>query len=1211
MILIPIESDVTNGLTKTGTYKFTINNKDVYLYEKNQEGAISNSYSGNIYIGDQSNSVLPFKIVEAPASVTQDGYIIRRLDGIVPNSFKLEYKTSTIHYLDSKYISNDIARVTDIPEITQSDWAIDDSSNTSYIKNRTHWIENKQNRFGNFIQPTRYNAINGVTYLHFPALTPGASYTVIIDSNSYICTAESIEREGIQYTYLGNFNLIQDNSPTSSFPFVFANPIDGDLMVKVEESIIPEEANGISIKIFETQEIYHVLDEKFIPDTIARISQIPTLDNYYTKSEVEAYHADLEDYTDQQVAALINSAPDTLDTLGELATALQENEEIVDVLNEAIINKADKTDLVGKKVSNGEVFNDYTNNTATGEYSHAEGEETIASGKTSHAEGIKTIAKGYSSHAEGGIYGASNSKPEGWTHTLTASDYPTFLTEDVTIYGSIANGNNSHAEGGGTYAHGEGSHAEGNFTLAMNYGSHSEGYGTQATGYVSHAEGYATKATQQAAHAEGYQTKATGQCAHAEGEDTEASGYYAHAEGHYSKASGDQSHAEGSNTKATASCAHAEGYYTEASYYSHSEGGYTKAIGYYSHSEGQGTEANGQEAHAEGHYSKANGNYSHAEGYQTKTTADGSHAEGHESEASGSYAHAEGFDTQASGFVTHAEGCYTRAIGQYSHAEGEGTVASGESQHVQGKYNIEDTENKYVHIVGNGTSNNGEQENPSNAHTLDWEGNAWFSGDVYVGSTSGVNKDEGSVKLATINDIVQSDWTQNDPESPDYIKNRTHWSKSTFTTLIEEQSVTTVAYDDDDFDYAYTAIPSSLQLIIGQTYEVVFNGVTYECVAYGLPDLGGVIFIGNGSIIGANGGNEEPFCIETYGYDELFLGTVDAGTYTISISSNIEEIHKIDSKYLDLNIISGFSEGSLRTKYSAAGNYGYIMGEYAFAEGSSTQATGHASHAEGMGTEASGNQSHAEGLWTHARNDAAHAEGRSTFAEGLYSHAEGRDATAAGDYSHVEGLGTSALSGVQHVQGKWNIPDSEEKYLHIVGNGPSRYAKSNAHTLDWEGNAWFAGKVFVGGTSMEDATELGSGGSKLVSYNETNVATANQTEFIIDLISFDASVDTVEVYNGRTRLSPSLDYTINGNIITLSEGLPVGRTLDIRILKNVVTPTEEVLIQGSQIAPGSIPLDRLAESIQLDKVFIRHDTTGELYRIGLDDNGLYTVKQSE
>ena len=37
----------------------------------------------------------------------------------------------------------------------------------------------------------------------------------------------------------------------------------------------------------------------------------------------------------------------------------------------------------------------------------------------------------------------------------------------------------------------------------------------------------------------------------------------------------------------------------------------------------------------------------------------------------------------------------------------------------------------------------------SNAATVDWSGNAWFAGDVYVGSTSGTNKDEGSKKLAT------------------------------------------------------------------------------------------------------------------------------------------------------------------------------------------------------------------------------------------------------------------------------------------------------------------------------------------------------------------------------------------------------------------------------------------------------------------------------
>ena len=43
------------------------------------------------------------------------------------------------------------------------------------------------------------------------------------------------------------------------------------------------------------------------------------------------------------MAGLVDSAPDTLNTIGELATALQENKEVVDVLNEAIVVKADKT----------------------------------------------------------------------------------------------------------------------------------------------------------------------------------------------------------------------------------------------------------------------------------------------------------------------------------------------------------------------------------------------------------------------------------------------------------------------------------------------------------------------------------------------------------------------------------------------------------------------------------------------------------------------------------------------------------------------------------------------------------------------------------------------------------------------------------------------------------------------------------------------------
>lgn len=97
------------------------------------------------------------------------------------------------------------------------------------------------------------------------------------------------------------------------------------------------------------------------------------------------------------------------------------------------------------------------------------------------------------------------------------------------------------------------------------------------------------------------------------------------------------------------------------------------------------------------------------------------------------------------GTASHAEGRNTTASGAESHAEGFSTVASADYQHVEGIYNIDDGANgDKLHIVGNGTS-----LKRSNAHTLDKSGNAWYAGDVYVGSTSGTNRDAGSKKLAT------------------------------------------------------------------------------------------------------------------------------------------------------------------------------------------------------------------------------------------------------------------------------------------------------------------------------------------------------------------------------------------------------------------------------------------------------------------------------
>ena len=58
--------------------------------------------------------------------------------------------------------------------------------------------------------------------------------------------------------------------------------------------------------------------------------------------------ASSKEYTDSEIAGLINGAPTTLDTLKEIADAMAENQTVVEALNTAIGSKADKTDIPTK-----------------------------------------------------------------------------------------------------------------------------------------------------------------------------------------------------------------------------------------------------------------------------------------------------------------------------------------------------------------------------------------------------------------------------------------------------------------------------------------------------------------------------------------------------------------------------------------------------------------------------------------------------------------------------------------------------------------------------------------------------------------------------------------------------------------------------------------------------------------------------------------------
>lgn len=320
-------------------------------------------------------------------------------------------------------------------------------------------------------------------------------------------------------------------------------------------------------------------------------------------------------------------------------------------------------------------------------------------------------------------------------------------------------------------------------------------------------------------HAEGNRTIATGYCSHAEGSSTGASGRSSHAEGSGSKSSGDYSHAEGGNAQASGDYSHAEGVATQASGdSSHAEGSYTMAIGNASHAEGSGfryfsMKVSGDAGTTIYSVTDEHGNLfdkSMKYALMSCTFNDGKYRIVDVTVDNEKITHItlnKSFNLDSS--VTNntiAVVVNTSAIGDYSHAEGYCVVASGDYSHAEGKFNLPDDENKYLHIVGNGSGHN----NRSNAHTLDWSGNAWFAGDVYTGSTSGTNRDEGSKKLA----------------SEEYVDNAVAANEAVFTVNITEN-------EDEEGNITYSADKTFAE--IKGAYE---SGKVIKCVTdFGIGNL--------------------------------------------------------------------------------------------------------------------------------------------------------------------------------------------------------------------------------------------------------------------------------------------------------------------------------------------------------------------------------------
>ena len=357
---------------------------------------------------------------------------------------------------------------------------------------------------------------------------------------------------------------------------------------------------------------------------------------------------------------------------------------------------------------------------------------------------------------------------------------------------------------------------------------------------------------------------------------------------------------------------------------------------------------------------------------------------------------------------------------------------------------------------------------------------------------------------------VQSDWNQSDETAPDYVKNRPFykdvkildsidvdisWDGDTTGKTASSQNrfykVSDSVFTEEQFLQMYFICNGS-EIAMSSPDVLNSNSKVLSYMDSGGPviavDIGGSIqggppdvFPETGVYFPSDGSVTRLFSKESILSTEIVLKKIDEEFIPDNVLNFKNEINnKLDSK--NPNAFGSFSMGR---------KYPSVIGENSYAAGLTTIASGNASHAEGIDTIASGVYSHAEGNGTTASGISSHSEGTATTASGYYSHAEGSSTTAYGYYSHAEGEGTIASSSHQHVQGYYNLEDKANKYAHIVGNGDSSSFRSNAHTLDWDGNAWYAGTVEGKALILPSSTENSTKKFK-ITVNDSGTLTATE-----------------------------------------------------------------------------------------------------------------------
>lgn len=490
----------------------------------------------------------------------------------------------------------------------------------------------------------------------------------------------------------------------------------------------------------------------------------------------------------------------------------------------------------------------------------------------------------------------------------------------------------------------------------------------------------------------------------------------------------------------------------------------------------------------------------------------------------------------AYGENSHVEGEKCQSDSKCSHVEGLGNISyyEGNYQHIQGKY--ANSKIELAHIIGNGSSD----IERKNIHEIDWDGNSWYEGDVYVGDTENrkilakLEDVKALTKIKTLtftNNILLND-ALNLPITSLKITGRYDEENFKNSTKSVNIAVNDITYQFSTMSYTLSGIDEETcnTMEINENGEVTLHVVTSYAYKITAPArrLGNLPCKPGGKIICDNpnyrvvldghsiyfpDGSTTEDCYVIYEYEEqqtIILGKIaplvlNKGNNSIAVSTNAPSV-----SYINYSVKDGSSGavGTLNTnntseqevpdfpeslsedinlhRIAKTGNYNHLIDT--IVKNSKDEEI--SSNGGFVFNEYDGNDK------STAYGQDSISAGRGNTANGMSSLALGNKSHANYDYSYALGEGTSCAGTHSYAFGKY--PTFNSDYVMKYGIGTDTNNRADSFTLDKNGNLWVKGKVYVGGNDQTQGRDI-TNQSEADKPKKKLIATPNDNIYIQDV----------------------------------------------------------------------------------------------------------------